>query len=139
MHSRRVATGYWSLRWHLEYCHSNDSGSPQLNWPKPPCRARARLIVVENEHCIHQLPQVPDTIAVLGAGLDLHWLKSPQLTDKEITYWGDMDTWGLLMLARVRLNQPAIKALLMEHALFERYAPNNAVADPTKAQDLAPI
>ncbi|MNQ97953.1 hypothetical protein D3C85_1136250 [compost metagenome] len=99
----------------------------------------SRLLVVENEQCIHQLPQVPDTIAVLGAGLDLNWLASPQLADKQIAYWGDMDTWGLLMLARARLHQPAIKALLMEQALFERYASISAVAEPTKAQGVVPV
>lgn len=98
----------------------------------------SRLLVVENEQCIHQLPQLLDTIAVLGAGLDLHWLKSPRLADKQVAYWGDMDTWGLLMLARARQYQPEIKALLMEQALFERYSPISAVAEPTKAQDRAP-
>jgi hypothetical protein len=98
----------------------------------------SRLLVVENEQCIHQLPQVPDAIAVLGAGLDLNWLASPLLADKQIAYWGDMDTWGLLMLARARLHQPAIKALLMEQALFEQYASISAVVEPTRAQDVVP-
>lgn len=98
----------------------------------------SRLLVVENEQCIHQLPPLPDTLAVLGAGLDLHWLKSPRLTDKQLAYWGDMDTWGLLMLARARQYQPGIKALLMEQTLFERYSPISAVAEPSKAQDWAP-
>lgn len=98
----------------------------------------SRLLVVENEQCIHLLPAVPDTIAILGAGLDLQWLASPMLAGKQIAYWGDMDTWGLLMLARARLNQPGIKALLMEQALYQRYAPASAVTEPTKAQHVAP-
>ena len=101
-----------------------------------PC---SRLLVVENEQCIHLLPEmVPDTIAVLGAGLDLRWLASPQLAGKKIAYWGDMDTWGLLMLARARLHQSAIKALLMEQVLFEQYSSGSAVAEPAKAQESAP-
>lgn len=98
----------------------------------------SRLLVVENEQCIHLLPEVPNTIAVLGAGLDLQWLASPYLAGKQIAYWGDMDTWGLLMLARARLHQPAIKALLMEQVLFEQYSSGSAVAEPAKAQDSAP-
>jgi hypothetical protein len=74
----------------------------------------------------------------LGAGLDLQWLASPYLAGKQIAYWGDMDTWGLLMLARARLHQPAIKALLMEQVLFEQYSSGSAVAEPAKAQDSAP-
>lgn len=98
----------------------------------------SRLLVVENEQCIHQLPEVPDTIAILGAGLDLQWLASSQLAGKQLAYWGDMDTWGLLMLARARCHQPTINALLMEQTLFERYAPVSAVAEPTKAQAMVP-
>ncbi len=98
----------------------------------------SRVLVVENEHCIHQLPAMRDTVAVLGAGLDLQWLASPTLADKHLAYWGDMDTWGLLMLARARRHQPKIAALLMERALYDRYAPVSAVTEPTAAQESAP-
>lgn len=100
-----------------------------------PC---SRVLVVENEQCIHQLPELPDTIAILGAGLDLQWLGSPHLAGKSLGYWGDMDTWGLLMLARARQRQPAIRALLMEKSLFARYESTSAVVEPVKAQDAAP-
>ncbi|MCM3262446.1 DUF2220 family protein, partial [Paenibacillus lautus] len=39
----------------------------------------SRLLIVENEQCSHLLPRLPDTLAVLGAGLDLQWLDSPRL------------------------------------------------------------
>ncbi|MFU3259632.1 Wadjet anti-phage system protein JetD domain-containing protein [Pseudomonas aeruginosa] len=99
----------------------------------------SRLLVVENEQCIHLLPEtLPDTLAVLGSGLDLQWLASAHLAGKQIAYWGDMDTWGLLMLARARLHQPAVEALLMEQELFEQHSPVSAVVEPTKALDSAP-
>ena len=91
----------------------------------------SRLLVVENEQCIHQLPELPDTLAILGAGLDLQWLASPHLTGKQIGYWGDLDSWGLLMLARARQRQPEIQALLMSRALFDQHAPSSAVKEPT--------
>lgn len=99
----------------------------------------SRLLVVENEQCIHLLPEnLPDTLAVLGSGLDLQWLASAHLAGKHIAYWGDMDTWGLLMLARARLHQPTVEALLMERELFEQHSPVSAVLEPTKALDSAP-
>ncbi len=99
----------------------------------------SRLLVVENEQCVHLLPEtLPDTLVVLGAGLDLQWLASANLAGKQIAYWGDMDTWGLLMLARARLHQPAVQALLMERELFEQHSPGNAVVEPTKAPEPAP-
>jgi len=100
----------------------------------------SRLLVVENEQCIHLLPEtMPDTLAVLGSGLDLQWLASAYLAGKQIAYWGDMDTWGLLMLARARLHQPAVQAVLMEQELFERHSPGNAVVEPAKALESAPL
>jgi hypothetical protein len=100
----------------------------------------SRLLVVENEQCVHLLPEsLPDTLAVLGTGLDLQWLASAHLAGKQIAYWGDMDTWGFLMLARARLHQPAVEALLMEQELFEQHSPGNAVVEPTKALESAPL
>lgn len=99
----------------------------------------SRLLLVENEQCNHLLPEaLPDTLAVLGSGLDLQWLASSHLAGKQIAYWGDMDTWGLLMLARARLHQPAVEALLMEQELFEQHSPVSAVVEPTKALGSAP-
>jgi hypothetical protein len=99
----------------------------------------SRLLVVENEQCVHLLPEtLPDTLAVLGSGLDLQWLASAHLAGKQVAYWGDMDTWGLLMLARARLYQPAVQALLMEQELFEQHSSGNAVVEPTKALESAP-
>lgn len=99
----------------------------------------SRLLVVENEQCIHLLSEtVPDTIAVLGAGLDLQWLASRHLAGKQIAYWGDMDTWGLMMLARARLHQPAVEALLMERELFDEHSPGNAVVELAKALESIP-
>ncbi|WEL53633.1 DUF2220 family protein [Pseudomonas kermanshahensis] len=93
----------------------------------------SRLLVVENEQCLHLLPDVRDTVAVLGAGLDLQWLASAHLAGKHIAYWGDMDSWGMLMLARARSHHSGIKALLMQRLLFDQHCAN-AVIEPTRAQ-----
>lgn len=97
------------------------------------------VLVIENERCLHQLPELPDTIAVLGAGLDLQWLSGPALDDKKIGYWGDMDSWGMLMLARARSCRPGLHALLMNRALFDLCAPSNAVPEPVKVQEGIPV
>ena len=56
----------------------------------------SRILLVRNERCLHQLPApVQDTIAVLGAGLNLGWLAAPWLQERSVAYWGDLDTWGL--------------------------------------------
>ncbi len=81
----------------------------------------AHILIVENEQCLHQLPVLPDTIAVLGAGLHLEWMRASWLAGKHIGYWGDLDTWGLKMLAKARDCQPGVSALLMEPDIFDRH------------------
>lgn len=88
-----------------------------------------KILLVENEQCLHQLPQTPDCIAVLGAGLNLEWLHADWLADRQIGYWGDVDTWGLAMLAKARASQPKLRALLMDRRTFEQFA-DKAVVEP---------
>ena len=52
----------------------------------------ARILIVENESCLRQLPALADTIAVLGAGFYLSWTAAPWLMEKRVGYWGDIDT-----------------------------------------------
>ncbi len=99
----------------------------------------AHIIIVENERCLHQLPMLSDTIAILGAGLNLSWLKAPWLRERRLAYWGDMDTWGLLMLSNARAVQPHITALLMNQAAFDDNCARFAVPEPQKAQPQAPF
>lgn len=82
-----------------------------------------RIIVVENERCWHQLPTpLPNTIAILGAGLNLGWLAAPWLQACQVVYWGDIDTWGLAMLSTARQHLPHVQALLMDRATLDACA-----------------
>lgn len=92
-----------------------------------------RILVVENDRCLHLLPPMPDTIAVLGAGLNLAWLDVSWLRERDIGYWGDLDTWGLQMLAHARRLQPKIEPILMNRAVFEAHGPDSAVCEDTPA------
>jgi hypothetical protein len=96
------------------------------------------VLVVENEKCLHQLPPLAGTVAVLGAGLHLEWLRAPWLGGKEIAYWGDLDTWGLLMLGRARGYQPRVVPLLMGAEVFHAYAAGSAVPEPSPAGEATP-
>ncbi|MCW8957915.1 MAG: DUF2220 family protein [Gammaproteobacteria bacterium] len=97
----------------------------------------ANILVVENEQSLHQLPQTPQTIAILGAGLNLAWLAAPWLAERRLAYWGDIDSWGLTMLARARRHQGAITPLLMGEDLFECYK-QSAVTEPHPADATPP-
>ena len=97
-----------------------------------------RILLIENDRCLHLLPAVPDTIAVLGSGLDLAWLRADWLRERRLAYWGDMDTWGLRMLARARTLQPHLVPLLMDQPLFEHLADTLAVPEPIGAGAVPP-
>lgn len=95
--------------------------------------AASHILLVENERCLHQLPQpLPGTVAILGAGLNLGWLAAPWLQSRQVAYWGDLDTWGLAMLATARQHLPHLHALLMDRTTFNAHA-HLAVPEPVAA------
>lgn len=96
----------------------------------------AHVLIIENERCIHQLPTVANAVAVLGAGLNLSWMRAPWLTAKNVAYWGDMDTWGLTMLARAKGFQPTLMPLLMNKKTFDTFAGEKAVQEPQPAESV---
>ncbi|XOV89776.1 MAG: Wadjet anti-phage system protein JetD domain-containing protein [Pseudomonadota bacterium] len=98
----------------------------------------SRLLVVENEKCLHTLPRMEQAIAILGAGLNLAWMSAPWLQSRPVAYWGDIDTWGLTMLARAREWVPRLTPILMSEDVFNAHASRHAVAEPTPAGDLPP-
>lgn len=98
----------------------------------------SHVLIVENEQCLHQLPPLADTVALLGAGLHLEWMRSEWLSRKEIGYWGDLDTWGLQMLGRARGYQGGLVPLLMTIEIFRTFCEGSAVTEPSPAGEVAP-
>ena len=89
-----------------------------------------RVLIVENEQCVHLLPKLQGTLAILGAGMNLSWLESDWLKACDLGYWGDIDTWGLQMLSNARSKQPTLEAILMDHITYTTYGPAFAVPEP---------
>ncbi len=100
--------------------------------------AACNILIVENFECVFQLPALPDTIVILGAGKDLSWLAATWLKEKNVAYWGDLDTWGLDMLSTVRKHLPQLTPLMMEQSIFDLYATGKAVVEPTRATEKPP-
>lgn len=98
----------------------------------------SHIIIIENEQCLHQLPKLSNTIAILGAGLNLSWLKATWFKKKILAYWGDMDTWGLTILANARSKQPHLTAILMNQVTYDKYSDKFAVVEPQIADELPP-
>lgn len=81
-----------------------------------------RILVVENVQSGLGLPLLADTIAVSGGGKNVSWLDAPWLVDKQVAYWGDIDSWGLHFLSHARAKLPQLTALMMDHATVMHYS-----------------
>ena len=98
-----------------------------------------RILIVENEQCEHLLPRLGNTLAILGAGRDLNWLAAAAFDTKALMYWGDIDTWGLDMLANVRRLRPQVQAVLMNRQTFDSYQAKNAVIEQVNGSAATPV
>lgn len=115
----------------LPFARQRVAASELASTPLP----ASHILLVENERSLHQLPQpLAGTIAILGAGLNLGWLTAPWLQSRQVAYWGDIDTWGLAMLATARGHLPHLHPLLMDRATLAAHA-HLAVAEPVPAPD----
>ncbi|MBW4052563.1 MAG: hypothetical protein HIU85_14090 [Proteobacteria bacterium] len=63
-------------------------------------------------------------------------MRASWLQDGSLAYWGELGTWGLLMLSRARDRQPHTRSLLISRRLFAALAPTSAVLEggPAGAQ-----
>ena len=76
-----------------------------------------RVLVVENLQSGLALPPLPGTLAIVGRGYALETLATLRwLVDVPIDYWGDIDTHGLVMLARLRGRFEHVRSRLMDEA-----------------------
>jgi hypothetical protein len=75
------------------------------------------VLVVENDITYLALPPRPGTAVLLGGGYAVGRLAPlAWLADRDIRYWGDIDTHGFAILDRLRAHLPHVRSLLMDHA-----------------------
>lgn len=84
----------------------------ELMQSKLPC---SRVFITENKINGLSFPEIPDSIVVFGMGYSVNLLKDWEwLKDKEIFYWGDIDTHGFSILSGFRKFFKNTKSLLMD-------------------------
>lgn len=85
------------------------------------------ILVIENEQSCLALSGFRDTIAVSGGGKNVSWMKAGWLADKNVGYWGDIDSEGLAILSDARSKLSSIASLMMDaqtvKAFEERMVP----------------
>jgi|GEM_PF-244392 len=84
------------------------------------------ILIVENRQSSPGtglgLPPLDNCIAIFGSGRNLRRMRAPWLAGKRIGYWGDIDSWGLTLLADARNHQPKLQSLMMDTETLERFA-----------------
>lgn len=80
------------------------------------------VFVVENQASYLAFPALPDAIVVFGAGFAVTTLELvPWLMEKEVVYWGDIDTHGFAILDRLRQRVPSTRSILMDRATLDAH------------------
>lgn len=75
------------------------------------------VFVVENEITYLAFPPVDESMVVFGGGYALSQLESlTWLSDRELVYWGDIDTHGFAILDRLRHKFGHARSMLMDRA-----------------------
>jgi hypothetical protein len=101
---------------------------PQPHWPPGVTEARLRadelpaaeivattVFIVENEVSYLAFPNAPSGIVMFGSGYALEPTHAGTwLDDKELVYWGDIDTHGFAILNNLRQRYPKVASMLMD-------------------------
>ena len=82
-----------------------------------------RVFITENEVNFLAFPAVENSLVIFGAGYGFEVLASAQwLHQREVYYWGDIDTHGFAILDQLRAQLPHVKSLLMDKATLLAHA-----------------
>jgi len=84
----------------------------------------SKVFITENEINFLAFPDVPDAIVIFGAGYGFDNLAAaPWLHQKEIYYWGDIDTHGFAILNQLRGFFSHTMSFLMDQETLLNYRP----------------
>ncbi len=101
----------------------------------------SNVLVIENEQSCLALSNVPNTIAVSGGGKNVAWMKAEWLAEKNVGYWGDIDSEGFSILSDARSKLSSITPLMMDELTVETFAarmvpePDSVSKDPIALTD----
>jgi hypothetical protein len=77
--------------------------------------AASRVFITENEINYLAFPPVAGSMILFGAGYGFEMLEQAGwLADRQIIYWGDIDTHGYAILDQLRARLPHVRSLLMD-------------------------
>jgi hypothetical protein len=83
-----------------------------------------RVLIVENLYTGLAIEDRPGTVLFMGRGNAIEaFARIPWLKDLPIDYWGDLDTYGMAILARLRGYLPQVRSVLMDRGTLLAFEP----------------
>jgi len=81
-----------------------------------------KIYIVENEINFLAFPMVPRSLVIFGSGYGFeHLAQANWLKEREIFYWGDIDTHGFAILNQLRNSFPATSSFLMNRETLMKH------------------
>ena len=95
-----------------------------------------KVFIVENKMNMLTFPKIANSIVIFGGGFEVNILQKAQwLANKQLYYWGDLDTHGFQILSEIRHHFPSLKSFLMDRHTFDKYFEDND-GEPTNVTKL---
>jgi len=95
------------------------------------------ILITENLMNFLTLPLIDNTIALWGGGFGIDKLKNISwFENKNIYYWGDLDTHGMQILSQLRIYYPHVFNLMMDKETLELHRQYWGVGKETKVLNL---
>jgi hypothetical protein len=89
------------------------------------------VFIVENRATFLAFPHVPEAIVVFGGGYGVTVLEGvPWVSERDVVYWGDLDTHGFAILSRLRQRVPGLRSILMDRVTLLAHR-EHLVSEPT--------
>ncbi len=96
-----------------------------------------RVFMVENEINYLAFPGLSDALIVFGSGYGFDALKQARwLDERELYYWGDLDTHGFAILNQLRAVFPRVRSFLMDGATLMAHRSAWGVEPKQETKDL---
>lgn len=100
--------------------------------------AASRVFITENEVNFLALPSLADSLVIFGAGYGFEVMKGAHwLQQRQVYYWGDIDTHGFAILDQLRAQLPHAQSLLMDEATLMAHASHWGDEPRPELRDLA--
>lgn len=112
----------------------------EFNKLKIPCK---KVFILENKTNYSNLmnfltlPHLENSIGIFGSGYKISDLKNAVwLANKEIYYWGDIDTHGMQILSQMRKYFPNTRSLMMDFETLNTFKEEWGRGEPINVTDL---